>query len=175
MPIACQRLDGWGEYWADFLCSVRLFCRFFKKLYFNCGTLPRAWLFWLCAVRKSGSWICQASHIEWTCTYTATNTHTRRIFMRLINLCLCADGNHRKKEIYSEGLRRSRSPLGLIIYINKGWRQLDKCHILYAGHHWHLRLLIVLLNLLHSLRVCAEHYWGFFLPQACFTLHLKLS
>lgn len=40
---------------------------------------------------------------------THTHTHTRRIFTRLINLCLCADGNHRKKEIYSEGLRRSRS------------------------------------------------------------------
>lgn len=89
---------------------------------------------------------------------THTHTHTRRIFTRLINLCLCADGNHRKKEIYSEGLRRSRS-------YNKGWWQLGKCHILYAGHHWHLRLLIVLLHLLHSLRVCAEHYCFSFYPR----------
>ncbi len=97
---------------------------FLKELCFNCRALPRAGLFWLHAVRKSDSRIRQAFHTECTCTYTDTlftqahvrlNTHTTRIFMRLINVCVCANGNHRKKEIYSRGYVGSRSDLGLII------------------------------------------------------------
>lgn len=90
---------------------------------------------------------------------THTHTHQKNFHEANKSVFVCRWESQEERDL----LRRVKEVT--IIYINKGWWQLGKCHILYAGHHWHLRLLIVLLHLLHSLRVCAEHYCFSFYPR----------
>lgn len=116
----CPLLPEAGGILNRFSLLCRLVFPSLKELYFNCHALPSAGLFLPHAVRKSDSRIRQAFRSECACTHTDTQAHvplipqTKSIFMRLINICVCAKGKHRKEETHSRGYERSRSDPGLI-------------------------------------------------------------